>query len=286
MVGEVTERMAVTRPASLSRDFKLRVASGLVLAAVALAANYAGPLHFSALVIVIASLMCWEWGCVVRSTAFDAKLTVHSLAVIAAALLAASGVYSEALVALLVGALAVAAIRHGSAPRLSMLGVFYVGLPAVALIWLRNDEPYGALAILFIFTIVWTTDTFAYVCGSLIGGPKLWPQISPNKTWAGALGGVAFAAVAGLVFALLISRPFPLELAAAGLMLSICAQVGDLAESALKRAFGVKHASRLIPGHGGFLDRMDGIVAAASVAAVAAMLVNIEQPARALLYWN
>jgi phosphatidate cytidylyltransferase len=77
-----------------------------------------------------------------------------------------------------------------------------------------------------------------------------------------------------------------LELAAAGLMLSICAQVGDLAESALKRAFGVKHASRLIPGHGGFLDRMDGIVAAASVAAVAAMLVNIEQPARALLYWN
>jgi phosphatidate cytidylyltransferase len=97
---------------------------------------------------------------------------------------------------------------------------------------------------------------------------------------------VVFAAVAGLVLAVCIGRPSPVELAATGLVLSVCAQVGDLAESALKRAFDVKHASRLIPGHGGFLDRMDGVVVAAGVAAAAAMLVNVAEPARALLLWN
>jgi len=286
MVGEVTERMAVTRSSLLPRDFKLRAASGVVLAGVALAADYAGPLPFSALVIVVASLMCWEWGRVVRGTTFDAAIVLHSSAVVGAALLAAGGAYLLGLLALLLGSAAMMALLRTTAPRLSMLGIPYVGLPAVALIWFRNDEPYGALAVLFILAIVWTTDTFAYVCGTLIGGPKLWPQVSPHKTWAGTIGGVAFAAVGALVLALCISHQSPVELAATGLMLSVCAQVGDLAESALKRAFDVKHASRLIPGHGGFLDRMDGVVVAASVAAVAAMLVNVAEPARALLFWH
>jgi phosphatidate cytidylyltransferase len=286
MVGEVTERMAVARSPALPQDLKPRVLSGLALAAIALLANHVGPLYFAALVTVIAALMCWEWGRVVRGTDFDAAFALHALAVVAAALLAAGGLYLPGLAALLSGALVVMAMRYGRAPRLSMLGVLYVGLPAVALIWFRNDEPYGALAILFIFTIVWTTDTFAYACGTLIGGRKLWPQMSPNKTWAGTVGGVAFAALAAVIFALCLARPSPVELAATGLMLSVSAQVGDLAESALKRTFDVKHASRLIPGHGGFMDRMDGVVAAASVAAIAGLLVNAEAPARALLFWH
>ncbi len=285
MVGEVIERAAVTRSALLPSDVKLRVASGIVLAGVALAANYAGPLALSALVIVIAVLMCWEWGHLVRGTALDAALLVHGVAVVAAAALAAGGFYLPALAAVLLGPLAMLVIPRVAALRLSMLGVPYVGLPAVTLIWLRSDEPYGALAVLFIFAIVWTTDTFAYFCGTLIGGPKLWPQVSPQKTWAGTIGGVVFAGIAGLLLALCISRQSPVELAVTGLLLSVSAQVGDLAESALKREFDVKHASRLIPGHGGFLDRMDGVVVAAGVAAVVAMLVNIAEPARALLFW-
>lgn len=285
MVGEVTERAAVTRPVQLPSDVKLRIASGVVLAGVALAANFAGPLAFSALVIVIAVLMCWEWGRLVRGTGLDSALVVHGVAVVAAAALATGGFYLPALAAILLGPLAMLVIPRVAASRLSMLGVPYVGLPAVALIWFRNDEPYGALAVLFIFAIVWTTDTFAYACGTLVGGPKLWPKLSPQKTWAGTIGGLLFAGLAGLLLALCISRHAPMELAATGLLLSVSAQVGDLAESALKRAFDVKHASRLIPGHGGFLDRMDGVVVAAGVAAVVAMLVNIADPARALLFW-
>ncbi|HXF52576.1 MAG TPA: phosphatidate cytidylyltransferase [Hyphomicrobiaceae bacterium] len=282
----MTERIAAARSARLPSDLKLRIVSGLVLAGVALAADYVGPPSFAALVVVVAGLMCWEWGSVVRRSALDATHFMHAASVAAAAMLAAGGAYTPALSALALGCILVAMVRPAPAPWLSVLGVAYVGLPAVALIWIRNDEPFGALAVLFIFAVVWTTDTFAYVCGTLIGGPKLCPRLSPAKTWAGTIGGLLFAAAAGFVLAVLIGRPSPLTLSATAIFLSVCAQAGDLAESALKRAFDVKHASRLIPGHGGFLDRMDGIVVAASAAALAAMLVNVAEPARALLFWH
>jgi len=132
---------------------------------------------------------------------------------------------------------------------------------------------------------VWPTDTAAYVAGRLIGGPKLWPRVSPNKTWAGLIGGVAASAAAGAVFAwALAGKPVP-SLVLGALALGFLTQAGDLLESALKRSFGVKTASALIPGHGGFLDRIDGLVVAATGAAIFAMIVNIHAPARALLFW-
>jgi phosphatidate cytidylyltransferase len=134
--------------------------------------------------------------------------------------------------------------------------------------------------------VVWTTDTFAYAGGRLIGGPKLWPSISPNKTWAGLLTGVTASAIAGAVFAAFVHEAAPVMLAFNGLALGFVAQAGDLAESALKRGFGVKDASSLIPGHGGFLDRVDGVVFAATAAALMGLVVDFHAPARAILLWS
>lgn len=284
MVGEVSERIAVSRTSALPQDLKPRIASGLVMAAVALAGNWAGPVPFAVMVAGVAIVMSWEWGRVVRHTPFDRGLVVHAMTATAAIALVASGRVWLALGAVAAGALAMLMVRVRANPLTSAIGVLYVGLPAVALVWLRAAEPHGAAAILFVYTIVWTTDTFAYVCGRLIGGPKLWPALSPRKTWAGTLGGIVFAAAAALAFAFMLPGTTPLALAGTGVVLSAVTQAGDLAESALKRAFLVEHASQLIPGHGGFMDRMDGIVAAATIAALLAAARNADAPAQALLF--
>ena len=286
MVGEVTERIAVSRPSALPDDLKARVVSGVVLGGLALTANWAGPAPFALIVAVVALLMSWEWGRVVRDGTLDVALWVQVAGVALAVASVATGQVWLAVAVLGVAAVAVSALCRAHRPLFSGLGVLYVGLPAIGLIWLRRDDADGALAVLFIYVIVWTTDTFAYTCGKLIGGPKLWPAISPMKTWAGTIGGVCFAALAGLVFAFVIAHPAPFGLALIGVLLSTAAQAGDLAESALKRTFAIKHASRLIPGHGGFLDRMDGIVAAAALAALLAALRDPVTPAHALLFWS
>jgi len=160
-----------------------------------------------------------------------------------------------------------------------------VGLPAISLLWLRSNEPYGFAAVVLVFAIVWCSDIGAYAAGRLIGGPRLWPKISPNKTWAGLIGGLAAGtAAAAIVAPLFVAEASPLRLALTGLGLSMVAQAGDLAESALKRLFGLKDASDLIPGHGGFMDRMDSIVAVAVAAALFAFVVDAHAPARALLF--
>ena len=286
MVGEVTERMAVARPTALSDEIKARIASGIVLGAVALAANWAGQTPFAVLVAVIALVMNWEWSRVVRAPSMDLTAILQLVAVAAAVGAMAIGQTWVAIFALGLAVVATLAISRDQQPIFSAAGVLYVGLPAIALIWLRRDEQFGAQAILFIYAIVWTTDTFAYTCGKLIGGPKLWPAMSPMKTWAGTLGGIGFAAVAGLCFAYLVGHPAPAVLGVLGVLLSVAAQSGDLAESAIKRNFAVKHASLLIPGHGGFMDRMDGIVAAAAAAALLAASRDPQLPARALLFWS
>ena len=136
---------------------------------------------------------------------------------------------------------------------------------------------------MFIIATVLGTDTFAYFTGRLVGGAKLWPSVSPNKTGSGFLGGIGAAAVGGGIFANALGGANIGRLAMVALALGIVAQGGDLAESALKRSFGVKDASGLIPGHGGFMDRMDGVVAAAVAAAVVGLVSNVYAPARALL---
>lgn len=285
-MGEITERLAVPGPSPLPKDLVPRLLSALVMAAVALACNWAGSVPFALLVFGISLAMSWEWARIVRGVSIDSALIAHAISVTAAVILAAYGATFLAMAAVVAGVIAVFACVPGHQGIASGLGVAYVGVPAIALVWLRGGDGYGALAILFIFVIVWTTDTFAYLTGRLIGGPKLWLALSPGKTWAGTIGGLAFAALAGLLFATSAAYPTaPLALAGVAILLSVVSQIGDLGESALKRSYDVKNASDLIPGHGGFMDRMDGIVTAATSAAILAALRAGSPPGQALLFW-
>jgi phosphatidate cytidylyltransferase len=268
----------------ISTNLKQRLVWGIAFAALAFALTYAGTLPFAALVLVCALVISWEWGRLVRGAAFDLGFFVHAGAVAVGIALAASGYAALGLAVLVVAAITLVPLYIGRGARLSALGVFYAGLPAIALLWLRGDEPYGFTAVLFIFAVVWGSDTAAYASGRTIGGPKLWPRVSPNKTWAGFIGALVAGAVAGAIFAALIGDADAVRLVLLGIGLAAVAQAGDLAESALKRLFQLKDASDLIPGHGGFMDRMDSLVAAATVAALLAFVIDAHAPSRALLF--
>jgi len=266
-----------------SRNLKQRILSAVVMISVALGLLYLGSIPFALLVLTVAVLMSWEWGQIVRGAPGDEVSFVHEGSVALAVIVAALGHPLIAVSALCLGAAAMVWLRSGEASRLSAIGIFYVGLPAIVLLWMRADQSMGFEAVIFMFLVVWTTDTMAYFAGRVIGGPKLWPQISPNKTWAGFAGGVIASIIMSAIFAEFIPQASPVRLASIGLFLSVISQGGDLAESALKRGFGVKDASQLIPGHGGVMDRMDGFVTSSVAAALYAVMVNWAAPATALL---
>jgi len=268
----------------MSGNLKLRIISGVVLAAVALLLTYLGPMSFAALVLACTVVISWEWGRLVRGASFDVGFWVQAIAVGVAVILAAAGYAAPAIVVLAAAAITMVPLYMGRGARLSALGVFYVGIPAVTLLWIRGDEPYGFLAVLLLFGIVWLSDISAYAAGRLIGGPKLWPRVSPNKTWAGLGGALAGGLLAGLIVGVLEPQLDLVRLLALGFILALVAQAGDLAESALKRGFGLKDSSDLIPGHGGFMDRMDSLVAVAGAVALLALAINAYAPARALLF--
>jgi phosphatidate cytidylyltransferase len=166
-------------------------------------------------------------------------------------------------------------------PEWTALGSLWVTVPCICLLWLARGEPYGRATLLWVIAVVWATDIGAYVIGRTLGGPLLAPSWSPRKTWAGLAGGAVCAAVAGWVTTawLAISPALPLVLLSAGL--AIVEQFGDLAESFAKRRFGVKDSSGLIPGHGGLLDRLDGLLA---VVPVVALLTLID--GRSVITWR
>ena len=156
----------------------------------------------------------------------------------------------------------------------------------LAPILLRRDPALGFVAILFLFAIVWATDIAAYFAGRAIGGPKLWPAVSPKKTWSGAVGGTLGGVAAGLVVVKLRGLAVAPVLVLVAFVLSVVAQAGDLLESAIKRHFGAKDASQLIPGHGGLMDRLDGFLTAAAAAVMVGLARGgLEGPARGLLVW-
>ena len=176
-----------------------------------------------------------------------------------------------ALLLLLLGAALVAAV---SGWRWLAAGVLYVGVPLIALSWLRGSGPVGRADVLFVVLIVWASDIGAYVAGRLIGGPKLAPAISPGKTWSGAAGGLVAAMLVGEAAAHVLAPGGPGRAAAVACFLGAASQAGDLFESWIKRRFGVKDSGRLIPGHGGLLDRLDGLLAAAPAAALLALTLG------------
>lgn len=283
--------------ADKSRELKLRVASAVVLAPIVLTLTWIGGVPFAVLAVLAGVVMASEWATIVlgRSWAF-ARLVL--LGLVALGVAAGAGLLpivpgaSEVLLVIvsLVCAAGVAAVEargqgDKEARDWSVVGPFYAGLPAVALAAVRA-APNGLWLVVFLFAVVWATDIAAYFSGRAIGGPKLWPAVSPKKTWSGAIGGLLAGAVAGVVVAHFAGAPRLLPVFLVGVVLSIASQGGDLFESSLKRRFGVKDSGWIIPGHGGLLDRVDGLVAAAAVAALVAFLNGgLASPTGGLLIW-
>lgn len=274
------------KPASSMRDLGLRVASAVALATIALGALWAGSLPFAVLVAAVGVIVAWEWGRIVRGAGIDAIMAIQGCAVIVAVLLAWRGLPGLALITVLVAAIISALLAFGERGHMAAIGALYAGLPALVLIWLRGADTWGLVAALFLMLAVWATDTGAYFAGRLIGGPKLMPRVSPNKTWSGLFGGLIAAGIVGGIFALANKDLHLGWMVIAGATLGLVSQAGDLLESALKREYGVKDASGLIPGHGGFMDRIDGLAVAALAVAIFAMAINIHAPARVLLGLN
>jgi phosphatidate cytidylyltransferase len=269
--------------ARLGSDFGARVLSGLVMGLVVAVFTFSGVTAFSVLVVVVALLLGWEWGRLVHGREADVVVAIHVGSAGVAAVLAALGYVGLGLLALPIGAILAMLLTLGRNSVFAALGVFYAGLPAVALIWLRSDAVLGMLAVIFVIVIVIASDTAGFLFGRVLGGPKLWPRLSPNKTWAGMIGALVASSIIGALFWMAVPGASAVRLAAAGVVLSLAAQGGDLAESALKRRFGAKDSSSLIPGHGGIMDRVDGLVAAAAVVGLATFLINVHSPAHALL---
>ena len=236
-----------------------RVISALVLAPVALVLVWMGGWVLVGFTGMAAVLMALEWS---RLTGAGAPVwtTAGVIAVILAALLAAAlDAFGWALGLVALAAAAGLAGIHSRPLAWLAGGIVYVGLPCLALLWLRGRSPLGWETVLWVLALVWAVDIGAYFAGRAIGGPKLAPAISPNKTWAGLAGGIAGAILVGVIAARVTGAPVP-AIAAVSAGLAIFAQAGDLMESAIKRHFHVKDAGRLIPGHGGVLDRVDGLV--------------------------
>lgn len=164
-------------------------------------------------------------------------------------------------------------------------GLLYAAVAFVGAVIMRADSNYGFVALIFVLLVVWAADVGGYFAGRGIGGPKLAPRISPKKTWAGAVGGLIASLLVAIGFAAAGQGAYATLLVLAG-VLSIVSQLGDLFESAVKRHFGVKDSSQIIPGHGGLLDRLDGFVAAIAVAAlVGVWRGGIDGAGRGLMVW-
>ncbi len=272
------------QPESPKSDLMPRVIVGVVLIAVALGALRAGGLWFGALATLASLLMFAEWSQmhqIGRAKRF-VGLVVIGLSCVAAML--GLPTYAVQGLILFAGAWALSQDAFRRAGDGLAAGLVYAGLPGIALIWLR--EPSGLGIVLWVLLIVWSTDILAYFSGRAIGGPKIAPRISPKKTWAGLIGGMSGAAIASAAMAVWwfqadfaraggLGDPSgfwnprnPVAMALIGAVLAVVSQAGDFYESWLKRRAGVKDSGKLLPGHGGVMDRLDGLVPVAVVVAV------------------
>ncbi len=248
-----------------------RTVTAIAFAVPAAAALILGPPLLPIFVGAVVAVMAWEW---LRVTGVGlmslAGASMMGLLIAAVAVAGYERFFWAIVIVVaatpLVYVLARAAAR---APALPIaVGVLYIGLPALALLWLYAREGIGRELVIWIIAVVIACDVGAYFVGRALRGPKLAPRISPGKTWSGAAGGVAAALVAGVALGLVLGLASPLALAAAAVVIALVSEAGDLFESGLKRAFGVKDASGILPGHGGMMDRVDGIVAALMAAAL------------------
>lgn len=270
-IGVTVRQLALDRMGNLAQRF----GSALMLGPLVLAAIYFGPPYFDILMTVIAGIMAWEWARLCGGGRLDRLGYLVIATVTAAMTMAVLREYAVAGWIVAAGAMAAVVLGSRAQSRQSLwyaLGIVYASLPCLGLVWLREYHEQGRGILFWLVFVVWATDTGAYAAGRAIGGPKLAPTISPNKTWAGLAGGVLSAAAIGAIAGHLLDGFGPLKLALASAILAVVSQAGDLFESSVKRYFGAKDSSNLIPGHGGMLDRMDGVLAAGlTVAALISM---------------
>jgi phosphatidate cytidylyltransferase len=269
-----------------SGELMLRVGSALVLAPLALGTAYLGGWPFALFWSLAAIGVFWEWSALVAGGERRSVVMVGGAALVIALTLAAAGRLMGAGIVAVLGTAATAPVAPAQQRGWVAAGVPYAGAIGIAPIALRSDSEHGFVALVFLFAIVWTTDIVAYFLGRLIGGPKLMPRVSPKKTWSGAISGLAAAVLAAIVVARMAGLSGLSSIALVAAILSAVAQAGDLFESRLKRKFGAKDSGHLIPGHGGLMDRLDGFVFAAAVAALVGLLRGgVEAPAHGLLVW-
>jgi len=273
---------AVAAPGA--RNLLLRIAVALVLAPAAIAIAYAGGWLWITLVTVASIGLFVEWLTIVGEAKRTPVIASGVIGLALAGLLLALGFVEIALTVLMLGLVAVAWLTPERRVW-AVTGFGYAAVAELASVLLRLDPVQGWTALMLVLLVVWVTDIGGYFVGRGIGGPKLWPRVSPNKTWAGAIGGFAASlAVAWGFSAFGLGKTSALLLL--GSALSIASQLGDLFESAVKRRFGVKDSSHIIPGHGGLLDRLDGFVAAVVLAAVFGLLRGgVDGVGRGLMVW-
>ncbi len=271
-----------------TRELLVRIIAAAVLIPIALLDVWLGSVWFDIGIALIAAMMAVEW-CRMVHGGSQRQLAVHGLAAIGAALIVSrSGLATALQLIFLCWALSLAfqAYSKGLRSRWMWWGVPYIALPGVALVLIRHSPDLGLTAVFWLFAVVWTADTMAYVFGRLIGGPKLAPAISPNKTWAGLAGAIVGGTVAAIVAAMIAGLDSLAMLGLIGAFLAVVEQAGDLFESGVKRRFGVKDSGNSIPGHGGVLDRVDGLMfAAIAAAAIGALHGGQHMVAHGLMVW-
>jgi phosphatidate cytidylyltransferase len=262
-------------------NLRIRVASATVLVPTVVAAVWFGDVWYLGLILVGVALLAREWAEMsARRSALGVAVAIGA-AVAISVIVAFRGHYYITWPVVVIGALAAALMARGAVERRAdaAYGVIYIAPAVIAMIWLRRMDA-GLSWTLLMFTVTWFADIFAFVVGSLLKGPKLWPRYSPNKTWSGFFGGLVAASL-GAIGIVALSQALPalpdLHLAwgvaaLIGLLGGLATMAGDLWESMLKRRFGVKDSGDLIPGHGGMLDRVDGLMFAAIVVAGARLL--------------
>lgn len=264
-----------------------RILSAVLLVPPVLAATWYGGWVFVLLCAIAGVLIGWEWSGLFCTQVQRRNIFVGWIGatVLFAAVLAHFN-HVLLLPLLLVSFLAMLAIQYvREALVLPSFGVLYAAMPAAAMVLLRDDPQYGLWVILWLFAVVWGTDIAAYFTGRTFGGPKLAPRFSPNKTWSGLLGGVVAASAAGYAVSSVIGAGSPVLLALFSGVMAVVAQAGDILESSLKRRVGVKDSSQLIPGHGGVMDRLDGLVAVAVAAVIVGMLRGAATLGHGVLIW-
>lgn len=253
-------------------DLLVRSLSSILLGPPVLAAVYFGAPYSDLLIFLCSLILAWEWGSLCGRSSLGRSGFCLIASVVFVMLFGVFEQFSIAIWTLSIAVIAVVGVTQLFYKDIKdinwyVLGFFYISISSLALLWIRNNPENGLEIIFWVLFVVWATDIGAYFAGRSIGGPKIAPKISPKKTWSGLIGGMISAAVVSYIIVHWINNISPWQLVISGTLLAVVSQAGDFFESHLKRKFNAKDSSNLIPGHGGLLDRVDGLLACAIVVA-------------------